>query len=81
MTLIKSKEIISEAISVHCEKYRNFTYFPGAEILRKGTEFQQNFHTRKLGEIAVFVTVVSIFPRSSLLTFKLSLQRKTCSKC
>ena len=65
MTLIKSKEIISETISVHCEKYRNFTYFPGVEILRKGSEFQQNFHTRNLGEIAVFVTVVSIFLRSS----------------
>ena len=21
----------------HCEKYRNFTWFPGVELLRKGT--------------------------------------------
>ena len=50
------------------QKYRNFTEFPGVEILWKGTvlihqklcgncAFLQNFHTRKLGEIAVFFAV------------------------
>ena len=57
----------------HCVKYRNFTYVPGVEYLRKGTvspEFWancsklcgncallQNSYTRKLGEITVFYAV------------------------
>ena len=39
-------------------KYRNFSYFPGVEIfmairlkLCRNCAFQQNFRTRKLGEI------------------------------
>ena len=58
--------------SSHCVKYRNFTQFPGVEVLRKGTAiclklcgncaFPQNLHTRKLGEIGVFyaVSVISL---------------------
>ena len=53
--------------SSHCVKYRNFTQFPGVEVLRKGTAirlklcgncaFPQNLHTRKLGKITVFSVV------------------------
>ena len=59
--------------SPHWKKYRNFTWFPGVEILQKGTvsaqfrairpklcgncAFPQNFHTRKSGEITVFFAV------------------------
>ena len=47
------------------EKYRNFTKFPGVEILWKANFpklcgncfFPQNFGTRKLGEITVFFAV------------------------
>ena len=47
-------------------KNRNFTQFPGMEILRKGTaltEFSamaQSFHSGKLGEITVFYAVYAI---------------------
>ena len=57
-------------------KYRNFTKFPGKEILWKGTVsaefpairlklcrdcvFLQNFYTSKLGEITVFNAVLII---------------------
>ena len=54
----------------YCEKYRNFTWFPDVEILRKGIVFRaihpklcgdcafpQNFHTRKSGEMTVFFVV------------------------
>ena len=51
-----------------CKKYRNFTWFPSVEILRKGTVsnrpklcgncvFPQNFDTRKTGEVTVFFAV------------------------
>ena len=39
----------SDTPSFHCEKYRNFTWFPSA--------FPQNFHTRNSGEITVFFAV------------------------
>ena len=57
---------------IHCEKYRNFTWLPGVEILRKDTvsayranrpklcgncAFPQNFRTRKSGEIMVYFPV------------------------
>ena len=54
---------------LHCEKYRNFTWFPGVEILRKlcdrpklcgNCAFPRNFHTRKSGEISVFFAVLRI---------------------
>ena len=56
---------------IHCEKYRNFTWFPGVEILRKGTvsancAFPQNFHTRKSGEITVFFAVIATLVASTL---------------
>ena len=46
-----------------CEEHRNFTWFPGVDILQKGTVcgncvFQQNFYTRKLGETTVFFAVL-----------------------
>ena len=44
----------------HCEKYRNFTWFSGVEILRKlcgNCAFPQNFHTRKSDEVTVFFAV------------------------
>ena len=60
----------------HCVKHRNFTKFPDAEILWKDTVstelmtivpklygncvFQQNIHTRKLGEITVYYAVIEI---------------------
>ena len=61
---------------MHCEKYRNFTYFHGVGIMRKGTvflyfrtirrklcgncAFPQNVHTMKLGKIAVFFAVLIV---------------------
>ena len=50
------------------EKYRNFTWFPGVEILQKSktarnyveTAFPKNFHTRKSGEITVFFAVKDV---------------------
>ena len=61
--------------NTHCAKCRNFTYFPGVEILRDGAvyvqfwairpklcgncAFPQNFHTKKLGEITAFYAVTS----------------------
>ena len=55
--------------AIHCAKCRNFTWFPGVEILWKGTvssypklcgncAFPQNFYTRKLGEITAFYAVL-----------------------
>ena len=72
--LWKSYQKISwDYFKYHCEKYRDFTWFPGVEILRKGTVFVQfrairpklcgncaflpNFHTRKSGEMTVFFPV------------------------
>ena len=51
----------------HCAKYRNFTWFPGLEILCKRTDScpkiwencapPENVHTRKLGETTVFYVI------------------------
>ena len=59
---------------LHCEKYRNFTWFPGVKILRKSAvsaqfrvirlklcgncAFPENLHTRKSGEIMLFFAVL-----------------------
>ena len=55
---------------MHCVKHQNFTKFLSVEILWKlcrSCAFFQNFHTRKLGEISVFYTVMIIeIGRSSL---------------
>ena len=51
-----------ELIPKHFVKYRNFTWFAGVEILRAicqklcwNCAFPQNFHSRNLGEITVFL--------------------------
>ena len=44
---------INTAGSIHCEKYRNFTYF----LVWK---FCEIFHTRKSGEITVFFAVIPL---------------------
>ena len=56
LTIIKYSVsvIIYKMYSYHCEKYRNFTQFPVAEILCGSCTFSQIFHTRKLGETTVF---------------------------
>ena len=62
--------LVKILVTNHRKKCHNFTEFPGVEILWKGTvsakfraihpklcgncAFPQNFHTWKLGEIAVF---------------------------
>ena len=64
------------SIRSNFENYRNFTEFPGVEILRKGTvsaefwvilpklcgnfAFPQNFHIRKIGEITAFYAIIYI---------------------
>ena len=67
ISVVQMLQIYVEA--QHYEKYRNFTWFSGVEILRKGIVsaqfrancpklcgncvFPQNFHTRKSGEITI----------------------------
>ena len=69
------------------EKYHNFTWFPGVEILRKDTvsakfqtirrklcrncAFPQNFYTRKSGEILVFFAERQLFLLDFLSTFSM----------
>ena len=45
---------------LYCLKFLNFTQILDVEVLRKSVEtaFPQNFHSRKLGVIAVFYAVV-----------------------
>ena len=70
LDLFNSHDSSNVYLIFHCEKYRNFTRFPGVEIFAKRHSFRilpvdspktkrncafpQNFHTRKSGEITVF---------------------------
>ena len=73
-TLYEVRSKSKSNVNIHYVKYRNFTWFPSVEILRKGTisayfqanrpklygncAFPQNFHTKKLDEITVFYAVI-----------------------
>ena len=93
MFLISNQQ--SLFMSHHCVKYRNFTQFPGVEILWKGTvsewfranhpklcrncAFPQNFHTRKLGEITVFYAVSVLWNVLLLSSIHLLVRPSVCN--
>ena len=48
LLIVILKMLENSSGNIHCEKYRNFTWFPGVEILRKGTVSASPETMRKL---------------------------------